>query len=301
MLYDDAVAAFFPARQPGTVVPEAVRLAGPARRLRDAAEPIATHPVWSRRVNEAQADLGLDFLTGYVWGRAAALGVPTPGTAASAFAWFEPGLVARTLRAGQAAVGRDRLLEVRLRETAAGLSDVLAGQELAPVADRLLAAARTLPTAGRPLYAGLLDLPAPTDPAARLQRGCELVREARGDAHVAVAVSAGLGPVEMNVFTEVWNGIEQGSYTATRGWSADQVAAGVAVLEERGWLVDGALTDDGRQVRHELEAATDIAQWRLVHALGDALDDVVSALDQWGELCVAAGVFPADVLKRACG
>ena len=94
MQYDDAVTAFFPARPPGTDLPEAVRLAGPARRLRDAAEPIATHPTWSRRVNEAQAELGLDFLSGYVWGRAAALGVPTPGVAASAFAWFEPGLVA---------------------------------------------------------------------------------------------------------------------------------------------------------------------------------------------------------------
>lgn len=301
MQYDDAVAAFFPARPAGTVLPEAVQLGGPARRLRDAAEPIATHAIWSRRVNEAQAALGLDFLSGYVWGRAAALGVPTPGVAASAFAWFEPGLVGRTLQAGQAAVSRDRLLEVRHRATSASLADVLAGQDHAPVADRLLAAARTLPTAGRPLFSGLLDLPVPPGPAGRLQRACELVREARGDAHVAVAVSAGLGPVEMNVFTEVWNGIAQGSHTATRGWDGEQVAAGAAVLEERGWLVDGALTEDGRQVRHELEAATDVAQWRVVQALGDDLDDVERALDRWGERCVSAGVFPADVLKRACG
>lgn len=301
MQYDDAVAAFFPARPSDTALPESVRLCGPARRLRDAAEPIAAHPIWSRRVNQAQAELGLDFLSGYVWGRAAALGVPTAGVAAAAFAWFEPGLVGRTLQAGQAAVDRDRLLDVRLRETAASLSDVLAGQDLAPVADRLLAAARTLPAAGRPLYAGLLDLPVPVDPAGRLQRACDLVREARGDAHVAVAVSAGLGPVAMNVFTEIWNGVEQGTHTATRGWDEDQVAAGAAVLQARGWLRDGALTEDGRLVRHELEAATDIAQWRVVEALGGALDDVVSALEQWGERCVSAGLFPADVLKRACG
>ena len=301
MQYDDAVTAFFPARPLDTVLPEAVRLAGPARRLRDAAEPIATHPTWSRRVNEAQAELGLDFLSGYVWGRAAALGVPTPAVAASAFAWFEPRLVGRMLQAGQAAVSRDRLLEVRLRETAAGLADVLEGEDVAPVATRLMTAARTLPTAGRPLYAGLLDLPVPTEPAGQLQRACDLVREARGDAHVAVAVSAGLGPVEMNVFTEIWNGIEQGSYTATRGWSTDQVAVAVDVLEGRGWLRDGALTDEGRTVRHELEAATDIAQWRVVEALGSDLDDVVTTLEAWGERCVSAGVFPADILKRACG
>ena len=34
------------------------------------------HPVWARATNERLAELGLDFLTGYVWGRAAALGEP---------------------------------------------------------------------------------------------------------------------------------------------------------------------------------------------------------------------------------
>jgi hypothetical protein len=29
----------------------------------------------------------------------------------------------------------------------------------------------------------------------------------------------------------VWNGIEQGSCTATRGWDDEQVAAGVTALE----------------------------------------------------------------------
>ena len=141
----------------------------------------------------------------------------------------------------------------------------------------------------------------PADPAGRLQRACDLVREARGDAHIAVAVSAGLGPVEMNVFTEVWNGIEQGSYTATRGWATDQVCdrrrrPGAARLAAR-----RCTTEDGSLVRHQLEAATDLAQWRVVEALGDALDDVVSVLEAWGDQCVAAGVFPADILKRACG
>ncbi len=119
--------------------------------------------------------------------------------------------------------------------------------------------------------------------------------------HVAVAVSAGLGPVEMNVFTEVWNGIELGSYTSTRGWRPEQIDAAVKVLEGRGWLADGALTEEGRTVRLELEAATDVAQWRVIEALGDALADVVAQLDAWGERCVSAGVFPADILKRACG
>ena len=37
----------------------------PGRRLRDAAEPIATISWWGRPVNDRLAALGLDFLTGY--------------------------------------------------------------------------------------------------------------------------------------------------------------------------------------------------------------------------------------------
>ena len=301
MQYDEVVAVFFPARPAGTPLPEAVSAGGPARRLRDAAEPIATHPIWARRVNEAQAAAGLDFLSGYVWGRAAALGDPSPGVAAAAFAWFEPSLVGGLLDAGRAAVDRDTVLALRNQEGAASLADVLAGEELAPTADLLLSAASGLSRVGRPLYAGLLDLPTPPTPAGRLQRACELVREARGDTHVAVSVAADLGPVEMNVLTELWHGMELGSYTATRGWAPETIGSAVTGLEQRGWVADGALTDAGRTARTELETATEATQAPLVAALGAELDAVVGRLDAWGARCVEAGAFPADVLKRAAG
>lgn len=302
MHYDEAVAAFFPARPTGTVLPEVVVAGTPARRLRDAGEPLATHPIWTRRINEAQAELGLDFLSGYVWGRAAALGDPTPGAAAAAFAWFEPALVGGVLSAGQAAVGRDRLLEVRDRETAASVKDVLAGeQDLAPTADLLLAAARSMPVLGRPLYAGLLDRPVPSGPAAQVQRACELLREARGDAHVAAVVAAGLGAVEMNVLTELWLGMELGSYTATRGWSGAELDHAVQVLTERGWLDREGLTTDGAAARASVEAVTDAAMGPALQVLAADLDVVVQRLGAWGERCVSAGAFPADVLKRAAG
>lgn len=301
MQYDEAVAAFFPARPAGTAVPEAVTAGSPARRLRDAGEPLAAHPIWSRRVNEAQADLGLDFLSGYVWGRAAALGEPTAGAAAAAFAWFEPSLVGGVLAAGRATVGREALLQVRDRETAASAEEVLAGQDLAASADLLLTAAHALPVVGRPLYAGLLERPSPDSAAGRLQRACELLREARGDAHTAVTVAAGLGPVEMNVLTELWLGMDLGSYTGTRGWSGDALDSAVGALQARGWLAGQALTDDGRAGRAELEAATDAAMAPAVDALGGDLDDIVARLQRCGELCLQAGAFPADVLKRAAG
>ncbi len=252
MRYDDVVAATFVTSD--APVPDAVRAGGPARRLRDAVEPLAMHAVWSRRVNEA---LGVDFLTAYVWGRAAGLGDPAPGVAAAAFAWFEPGLVGALVAAGREALPREQLLLVRDRETAASLGEVLAGEDVGPTADALLAAVRALPVMGRPLMAGLLDRPVPADPYGRLHLACDAVREARGDAHVAVVLAAGLTPVEANVTTELWHGMPLGSYTSTRGWSEPAVAAAVGSLTSRGWLADGALTPLGVDARRELEAATD--------------------------------------------
>lgn len=301
MRYDDVVAAAFPSRPEGTPVPAAVSSASPARRLRDAAEPVAMHPVWCRRVNEALAALGLDFLSSYVWGRAAALGDPSGPVAAAAFAWFEPGLVHALVDAGRAAVSATEVLAVRDRETSASLREVLAGEDVAPVADRLLEVAAGLDAHGRPLFAGLRSRPLPDDPFGRLQRGCELLREHRGDGHVAVVVAAGLDPVEANVLTELWTGMELGSYTSTRGWSPERQAAAVTSLEGRGWLADGRLTGAGTAARIELEARTDATEQAVVDALGADLGGIAGHLDAWGSRCIEAAAFPADALKRAAG
>ena len=105
MDYAEAAAAFFVLRQEGTALPVAVAEGSPARRLRDACEPVAMHAVWSRATNERLAQLGLDFLTSYVGGRGAFLGEAAGAVVAAAFAWFEPGLVATLWDAARAAVG----------------------------------------------------------------------------------------------------------------------------------------------------------------------------------------------------
>ena len=84
MDYADAVAAFFVPRQEGTGLPVAIADGSPARRLRDACEPVAMHAVWSRTTNERLTQLGLDFLTSYVGGRGASLGDPAGAVVAAA-------------------------------------------------------------------------------------------------------------------------------------------------------------------------------------------------------------------------
>ena len=301
MDYADAVATFCAPRPAGTPLPEVVRAGGPARRLRDACEPLAMHALWNRHTNERLAALGLDFITGYVGGRAASLGDPAPPVVAAAFAWFEPDLLAGWYEAARSAAPRDRLLAARDAATAGSLAQILAGDDPAGIADLLAGAAAGADGTGRPLFSGLRGRGRPDDPFQRLWWACDLVREHRGDSHVAMATAAGIGPVEMNVLTECWIGMPLLSYTATRGWPEAAMGAAVDGLEARGWLRDGALTAAGRAARAGLEDRTDAAEQAIVDALGDRLDEVCARLDDWGERCIAAGAFPADILKRAAG
>ncbi len=301
MDYADAVAAFFVPRPEEVAVPAAVTEGSPARRLRDASEPVAMHAVWNRATNERLAQLGLDFLTSYVGGRAASLGDPAAAVVAATFAWFEPGLVGGLWDAARAAVPPDQLGQARDEATVASLREVLAGEDPGEVASLLADAAQAADGMGRPLFSGRRADGRPADPVHLLWWACGLVREHRGDSHVAAVAAAGLNPVEANIVTELWIGMPLLSYTATRGWSAEAMQRAVESLELGGWLRDGGLTDIGLAARLEIEQHTDDQEQAIVAALGDRFDEVCDRLDHWGQLCIEASAFPPDILKRAAG
>jgi hypothetical protein len=300
--YDTAVATFFAPPPPGTEPPPASLRASGARRLRDAIEPIATQGIWAREVNELCAGLGLDFLGTYVWGRAASLGTPPPALVTATFGVFAPALVESVYVGAAATADRDAVLAAREAGAVASLRRVLGEPdgvaELTTVLRRGLAGAHLV---ARPLYAALAALPVPADPWGSLWRTCELLREHRGDAHLAVCLSAGLDPVRMNVLTELTCGMTLGSYTASRGWSPEEVGAAVATLTDDGLLADGALTEAGEELRAVLEDMTDDAEDAVVAGIGENLEDVLARLaDLSGDL-IEAGAFPADPAKRAAG
>ena len=300
MQYDEAVAAFFTATPDGTV-PEPTRRASVARRLRDAIEPIAMHPVWSRRNNEAMADLGLDFFSGYAWGRAAPLGEPAPAVVVSSFAVFEPELIGGVYEAGRAACSRDRLLSTRFDATTASLAAVLDGADVSAAATRLRDAAHGLDRSGRPLYAGLAEIPLSDEPVEVLWRSAEMIREHRGDSHIAACVAEGLDPIAMSVLTELWVGFPLGEYSETRGWAPEAIDACADALRARGLLDGDQLSAEGRALRERVEDATDRAQDQLVASLGGDVDGLLDDLAEWSDRCVAAAAFPPNAYKRAAG
>ena len=210
-------------------------------------------------------------------------------------------MVATLYDAAAAALPHAELVSIREEATVASLRAALGVDDPSKEADLLAAAAESAEGAGRPLFSGLLQRGRPSDPVHRLWWACDLVREHRGDSHVAAANLACLGPVEMNVLTELWVGMPLLSYTATRGWSPEAMQQAVDGLTARGCINGEQLTESGRALRASIEADTDAQEHSIVDALGDRVNEVCAQLEQWSTRCIEAGAFPPDILKRAAG
>jgi hypothetical protein len=300
--YQEAVAVFFAPSPSDVEQPAIVRDGGPARRLRDAIEPIAMHAVWCARTNERLAEaFGLEFLGAYVWGRASALGDAAPGVAAAAFAVFEPSFLTAVLTDARSKASWADLVAARDAATAESLRDLLGGEPVSDVTAMLRRGIDAADLAGRPLFAGLAGQQWPPDQYGQLWRACDILREHRGDSHVAACVAAGLDAVEMNILTEVWLGMPLYAYSASRVWSPDALGAATDRLRSRGLLDGDALTPAGQRFRDDIEAATDAAQRCVVEAIGADLDAAVDKLAAWSSRLIDGGAFPPNVHKRAAG
>jgi hypothetical protein len=250
--------------------------------------------------------LGLEFLTGYVWGRTAPMGEPTPPVVVAAFGVFEPGLVASLYDQARGIASRADVLAARERGAVESLHEILGdvptGDVEAAVAQlRRATDVAVADVAGRPLVAGLASLEWPADPWGRLWHALNILREYRGDTHQAANVAAGLSGVQMNLVTEYWIGWEPRAYAGTRGWAPEVMDAADADLRERGWLADGELTATGRAERDRIEQVTDEAMGRVLAPIGDDVEALTRQLDEWSNRIVAAGAAPPDPYKRVSG
>jgi hypothetical protein len=79
-----------------------------------------------------------------------------------------------------------------------------------------------------------------------------------------------------------------------RGWSEDEWSAAVDALQARGWVDgEGAVTDAGRVVREDVEAATDRLAAPIVAGIGDdGAIELVSLLRPLAEAVMDAGAVP---------
>ena len=202
--------------------------------------------------------LGLKgYWMGYVASRSAALGAASPTTVTALFHGFAPALVRRALPdAWERATPAD-VLETRLAIARDALSPALDGVDVDRVARELEQVVAGLDFAGKPLAAAHADVPVPGDEVGRLWHAATVVRESRGDCHVAVLTAAGLDGASANALA-VAAGLAPTEQRTVRGWTEDEWSDAVGRLGTRGWVdATGALTDTGRSARAQIEDTTD--------------------------------------------
>jgi hypothetical protein len=163
-------------------------------------------------------------------------------------------------------------------------------------ADLAREAATDLPVQGRPLFAAHAELPEPDEPHLAMWHAITLLREFRGDGHVAVLLAAGLSGLDALItHTATGRGFTEAAAKSTRGWSDEEWAAASARLRADGLLDDLGLTFEGEQLRESIEARTDelaAAPWqRLGVHRTERLIEVCRALSRE---VVAGGAFPPD-------
>ncbi|KZB82464.1 SCO6745 family protein [Amycolatopsis regifaucium] len=241
----------------------------------------------------------------YFAGRAAPMGAVGPGVAAATFYNFNPELVARHLPRAWTLASPDRIIEARFEAVDAALTrllgkDVLDSEEVAEAAELAREATAGCQADGRPLYAGHADLDWPSEPHLVLWHAITLLREHRGDGHIAALVVHGLNGLEALVtHTATGKGFLPEAAKVSRGWSDEQWAAAADGLREKGLLdADGGLTEAGNDLRERIEAATNAASTGPWEHLGEEktarLHELCGPLSRQA---VAAGAFPANVFS----
>lgn len=246
-------------------------------------EPLHTMVYFVPEAAEAYERLGVSGMAGYFASRAAPMGAVAADVVVSTFFNFNPELVRAAIPAAWEEASPDAFVAARFDAVDAAWRRVL-GEEVLASAEMRRAAelARTAAEAagerveGRPLAAGHAEVAWPSAPHLVLWHAESILREFRGDGHVALLVAHGLSGPEALVSHAATGDIPTRVLRRTRGWSDEAWDAAAEALRERGWLESGdelRLTDFGAAERRSIEEATD----RLAAAPYDALGDEACA------------------------
>jgi hypothetical protein len=274
-----------------------VRQPSLARRFFDRFEPVHAVTYFSPEARTALDGLGFrGFWMGYFAARSAPFGVVPPEVVTAAFYNFTPERVAKSLRSAWEVSSPAEALRVREDSAVEALRRYgVTDEEAAAAAELAEKAARTAPLDGRPLFAANAALEWPNDPVARLWHAVTLLREQRGDGHIAVLVALGVSGRESNVLHAAAGRVPTEMIMRSRDYDEAQWQQYCGQLAERG-LVDGggALTDAGGELKRRIEDSTDQLALSALGGLGDdEVERLFQALTPITRKVVAAGDVPA--------
>jgi hypothetical protein len=282
-------------------------MAGDEKRFKSAFDSLHALAYFAPEVDQALTGIGLrPGRMPYFAGRSAAMGPVGPEVVAATFYNFNPEVVARVIPRAWTLATPEQVLQARLEGVDGALTRLLGEGELK--SDQVVEAAELAreatagcTTAGRPLYAAHAGLDWPEPPHLALWHAITLLREHRGDGHIAALLLNGLSGVEALVtHVATGAGFTVDSAKLTRGWSDEQWTAAEQGLRDRGLLDgEGALTGEGVAVRDRVEAATEAAACGPWDHLGP---EKLARLEELGRdltrRVVAAGAFPKGVFAQ---
>ncbi len=215
---------------------------------------------------EHYRNVGLDGeRSGYFASRSAPMGEASAELVIATFYNFNPATVRVAMDGVWQTVRPEELIDARFVAADAALrrllgDDVITSDEMAEAADlaRLAALAATDRLEGRPLFAGHATVAWPTDPHLVLWHAQTLLREFRGDGHVAALVADGVTGIEALLMHGGTGAIAAGVLQRTRNWDDESWTAASDRLIDRGLLdPDGTLSELGAERRQWVEDRTD--------------------------------------------
>jgi hypothetical protein len=268
-----------------------------ARALHGLIEPLHTIGYFAPESAEEYESLGLEPVAqGYVAGRAAAMGAIGPEVARSVFYNFSPQLIALGVPGAWELATPQQVLDARARAVERLYTRLGAPSETLAEATRLArAAAEEADVHGRPLAAANLAVEPPQTPFAALWQALTVLREHRGDGHIALLTAGGVGPVEALVLYASWqSSVSRGFLQRTRLWDDHAWDAAADRLRGRGWLTgEGVLTEAGAAWRDRIEHDTDrLAAGPYAAIGGDATRRLFDLLRPLAEALRDADAFP---------
>ncbi|MEU8749604.1 SCO6745 family protein [Streptomyces chartreusis] len=277
---------------------------GRVRQLWHLLEPLHAVLYYAPEAFEEAAGLGYDTeerWPSYFPYRAAPLGAAGAEGVASAFYSFSPRMVAEHIDPAWKIASPEAVLRARVRGVdgvyRAIFGDRVDSPELAELAALVRRAAEAANTAGRPLAAANAALDWPDVPHLQLWHAATILREHRGDGHIAALMVAGLDPVEALVsFAAI--GAASVERFESRGWSTEEWESARDRLTARGLVDgdgDGTATDAGRELRRTVEEHTDqlaAAPWQSLTAA--EIDRLVELLGEFWVAVLSSGLLPSE-------
>jgi hypothetical protein len=245
-----------------------------ARQMWTLFEPLHAVVYFTPQARASFEEAGLrGFWRGYFAGRAAPFGAVGPAVVHATFFGFTRPMVERALPSVWSMASPEAALAARAAGARTALRELVGSADMSEAAHLCRAAAEAVDVVGRPLAAANAALPWPSDPLDVLWQAATVLREHRGDGHVAALLVAGLDGCESLVWRSAVDNDRQILQPA-RGWSDQEWDAAAARLTERGWLdADGKATEVALAARDRIEASTDAlaaGPWRALGRDGAA-------------------------------